>query len=102
MARQKSILRQKKKRSIHPDIFFGIMDVWQWMPVTTQRKRCKKYWIYNTFSVWQNGHGGKSISCDKGFLRENDRPWIAYDFYVPEGGEVQPAFLSGTNNSGDK
>ncbi|MFR5087298.1 MAG: hypothetical protein ACLTDT_07055 [Clostridium sp.] len=35
----------------------------------TAKKRCKKYWIYNTFSVWQNGHGGKSISCDKGFLR---------------------------------
>ena len=32
-------IEAEEERSIHPDIFFGIMDVWQWMPVTTQRKK---------------------------------------------------------------
>ena len=28
----------------------------------------------------------------KDFYGENDRPWIAYDFYVPEGGEYNLRF----------
>lgn len=86
-------MRQKKKKNVPSGYFLGdngcvAMNAGHY----TAKKDVKGAGFITLSPYGRTDTAVKVYPVKKDFYGENDRPWVSYDFYVPEGGEYNLRF----------